>query len=75
MIYWYILKLINNTWIMLRKSLSALKWSKLYCKLKKYEFGKLNIKYLGHKIIDSIVLVDPAKIEAISTWPEPSCVG
>ena len=46
----------------------------MYCKLKKCEFGKRQIKYLGYKISDGTVSVDPAKTEAISTWPEPSCV-
>ena len=48
--------------------------SKLYCKLKKYEFKKCHIKYLGQKISDGTVLVDPTKTEAISTWPEPFCM-
>ena len=41
--------------------------SKLYCEFKKCEFGKHWIKYLGHKISDSIVFIDPAKTEAIGT--------
>ena len=40
----------------------------------KYKFKKSWIKCLGHKISDSMVSVDPAKTEAINTWPEPPCV-
>ena len=73
MIYWYILKLINKTQILF-KEFELIKQSKLYCKLKEYDFKKYQIKYLVHKISDGIVLVDLAKTEAISAWSEPSCV-
>ena len=73
MIYWYILKLIDNTQITFGEFLSIS--GSLNC----IENSKINIwkglvKYLGHKISNSIVLIDPAKTEAISIWPEPSCV-
>ena len=35
---------------------------------------KALIKYLGHKVSDGTVSVDPTKTEAISTWLQPSCV-
>ena len=46
----------------------------MYCKLKKCELRKRWIKYLGHEISDGTVLVELAKTEAISTWPEPCCM-
>jgi len=58
----------------LRSVFEKIRQSKLFCKLKKCEFGKTKIKYLGHEIANGTVSVDPAKTEAISTWPEPSCV-
>ena len=36
-------------------------------------FKKHWIKYLDYKVNYGIVSVDPAKTEAISAWPEPSC--
>ena len=73
MISWYIIELINKTWIILGKFLSAS--DSLNCiENSKYEFKKHQIKYLGYKISDGTVLVDPSKTEAISTWLVPSCV-
>ena len=31
-------------------------------------------KYLGHKVSDSTVSVDPGKTQAIHTWLESSCM-
>ena len=78
MTYWYIMKLLNSTWIILKISLSVS--SILNCinhtdlDSKKKEFEKCQIKCFGHKISIRTVLVDPAKIKALHTWTEPSCM-
>ena len=44
---------------------------KLYAKLRKCDFYKDKIHYLGHIILDEGISVDPEKIEAIMSWPAP----
>ncbi|WVZ95213.1 hypothetical protein U9M48_041007, partial [Paspalum notatum var. saurae] len=43
-------------------------------KLSKCEFAQRQIHYLGHVISQDGVSTDPAKIEAIISWPSPSSV-
>ena len=42
-------------------------------RLKKYDFGRRYIIYLGHRIGVGTVSVDPLKIEGVKTWPTPTC--
>ena len=44
---------------------------KLQAKLKKYEFGKMHAKYLGHVVGSGKLCVDHDKVAAVSIW-EPS---
>ena len=43
----------------------------LYVKLRKCDFYKDRIQYLGHMISNKGISVDPEKIEAIMNWPTP----
>jgi hypothetical protein len=43
-------------------------------KLTKCSFAQTQISYLGHTISAAGVGTDPAKLEAIATWPSPSSV-
>ena len=48
--------------------------AKLYCKLKKYEFGSNSFKYLGLRIANRTVSLDLSKTEAIGNWPAPTYI-
>lgn len=51
--------------------LSLLRNAGLRLKLKKCEFFKDNVHYLGYIIGKSGTATDPAKLQAITDWPEP----
>ena len=55
----------------LREVFHCLRQHELFAKLSKCEFGCKTIGYLGHIISNGGVAVNPAKIEAIKSWPEP----
>ena len=55
----------------LRLTLQFLREHKLYTKLRKCDFYKDRIHYLGHIISHHGIFVDPEKIEAIMNWPTP----
>lgn len=44
----------------------------LYANLKKCEFGRAKIGYLGHVISSSGVEVDQDKVQAVKEWPQPT---
>ena len=46
----------------------------LYAKLKKCDFNKSELLYLGHIIGEFGIKVDPAKISCITEWPTPKNV-
>ena len=52
-------------------TLQLLREHKLYQKLRKCDFYKYKIQYLGHIISEEGISVDPEKIEAIMNWPTP----
>ena len=52
----------------LRLTLKLLKKHKLYAGLRKCDFYKDGIHYLGHIISDKGISVDPEKIEAMMSW-------
>jgi hypothetical protein len=54
--------------------LQCLRENKLYRKLSKCSFYQSRIHYLGHVISNEGITVDPAKVEAIMEWPEPTNV-
>ena len=53
---------------------SRLKQHGLKLKPSKCEFFKSSVRYLGHVVSENGVETDPDKIEALSSWPEPTDV-
>lgn len=58
----------------LRNVLELLRKHKLFAKLSKCTFGQPEIEYLGHVINQHGVATDPAKLEIIQQWPQPTIV-
>ncbi|XP_023638902.1 uncharacterized protein LOC111830637 [Capsella rubella] len=58
----------------LRTVLELLRLHQLFVKLKKCDFGKSEIEYLGHIISGDGVKVDQTKIKAMLEWPLPSTI-
>ncbi|CAA7046019.1 unnamed protein product [Microthlaspi erraticum] len=56
----------------LRKVLERLRSQKLYAKFSKCRFWKREIGFLGHRVSEQGVSVDPEKIAAIQDWPQPT---
>jgi hypothetical protein len=56
----------------LRLVLKCLRENKLFGKMSKYSFYKLNIYYLGHVISDEGIVVDPKKVKDIMECPAPT---
>lgn len=54
--------------------MEILREQKLFVKLKKCEFCKEELEYLGHIISKDGVKVDQAKIKAIVDWPLPTTI-
>ncbi|XP_062108166.1 uncharacterized mitochondrial protein AtMg00860-like [Humulus lupulus] len=48
--------------------LQRLRKKKLYEKFSKCEFGLAKVSFLGHMVLGDIIVVDPAKIEAVKQW-------
>ena len=46
----------------------------LTCKPKKCELFRKKIAFLGHIVSDKGMECDPAKTEAVRSWPVPNCV-
>ncbi|TYK06676.1 pol protein [Cucumis melo var. makuwa] len=59
----------------LHQVLETLRANKLYAKFSKCEFWLKKVTFLGHVVSSEGVSVDPAKIEAITSWPRPSIVS
>ncbi|KAA0051193.1 ty3-gypsy retrotransposon protein [Cucumis melo var. makuwa] len=55
--------------------LETLRANKLYTKFSKCEFWLKKVTFLGHVVSSEGVFVDPAKIEAVTSWPRPSTVS
>ena len=58
----------------LRTVFQCLKSANLKPNPKKCALFQKEVKYLGHIVNATGVAPDPAKIEAVQTWPRPSCV-
>ena len=58
----------------IQKIFSILQKSAVYLKKSKCSFGQTTVGYLGHIISDMGVAVDLEKIQAISSWPQPTTV-
>ncbi|KAL0551634.1 hypothetical protein IC582_010723 [Cucumis melo] len=59
----------------LHQVLETLRANKLYAKFSKFEFWLKKVTFLGHVVSSEGVSVDPAKIEAVTSWPRPSTVN
>ena len=55
----------------LRLKLQLLREHQLYAKMRKCDFSRDRIQYLGHIISEEGIYLDPEKIEAIMNWPTP----
>ncbi|KAL8124244.1 hypothetical protein AgCh_012039 [Apium graveolens] len=58
----------EHLWIVLEIFINE----KLYAKFSKCEFWLREVQFLGHVVSSKGVLVDPAKIEALSNWERPT---
>lgn len=48
---------------------NVLREQKLYANLKNYEFFASKLVFLGYVVLGDGIMVDPNKIEAITSWP------
>ena len=55
----------------MRTVLQALREHQLYAKFSKCKFWLIEMKFFGHVVSASGVLVDPEKVEAIMSWERP----
>ncbi|XP_027171567.1 uncharacterized protein LOC113771150 [Coffea eugenioides] len=51
--------------------LQILREHKLYAKFSKCEFWLTEISFLGHRVSEDGIAVDPAKVEAVMSWKQP----
>ncbi|XP_025679059.1 uncharacterized mitochondrial protein AtMg00860-like [Arachis hypogaea] len=58
----------------LRTVLQVQKEKKLYVKLSKCVFWKREVKFLGDVVSKKGIAVDPAKVEAVMEWKQPTSV-
>ena len=58
----------------LRLVLQTLRENMLYAKLSKCEFWLEKVSFLGHFVSKEGISVDPAKVEAVRSWPSPKNV-
>jgi len=58
----------------LRTVLETLRKHQLYAKFSKCEFWLSQVAFLDHVISTEGISVDPAKIEAVQGWKQPTCV-
>ena len=58
----------------LRVILQLLRDYQLYAKFSKCEFWLTEVRFLGHVVSASSVLVDPEKVEAVMSWERPKSV-
>ncbi|XP_071921742.1 uncharacterized protein [Coffea arabica] len=51
--------------------LQILREHKLYAKFSKCEFWLTEISFLGHRVSEDGIAMDPAKVEAVTNWKQP----
>lgn len=56
----------------LLKVLDRLKEAGLKISLDKCQFGQTRVKYVGHIVSADGVAADPEKVQAVTTWPQPT---
>jgi hypothetical protein len=55
----------------LREVLGRLREQQLFAKPSKCEFGKAEIAFLGHRVSQAGVKMEPTKVQAVVDWPQP----
>ena len=77
LVFFYIL-IYNSTWVEhlhhVQLILQVLRHNKLAVKHSKCSSGATTVDYLGHIISNSMVAMDPAKVEAVQGWSRPCSV-
>ena len=58
----------------MRVVLQLLRDHQLYTKFSKCEFWLTKVRFLGHVVSTSRVLVDPEKVEAMMSWEIPKSI-
>nr|GFD29071.1 retrotransposon protein, putative, Ty3-gypsy subclass [Tanacetum cinerariifolium] len=58
----------------LRTVLQTLRQEKLYAKFSKCEFWLSSVAFIGHIVSAEGIMMDPAKVDAITKWPRPTSV-
>ena len=58
----------------MRAVLSVLRKHSLFLKRSKCSFAERSVTYLGHIISADGVAMDPSKIEAVQSWPQPRSI-
>jgi hypothetical protein len=65
----------NASWsdhlIHVKAALESLKANRLFSKQSKCSFGTTTVTYLGHVISAEGVAMHSAKVEVITSWPQP----
>lgn len=59
----------------LREVLLVLRCDKLFATLKKCAFGSPQVHFLGYIVSAEGLAVDPDKVSAIKSWPEPRTIS
>lgn len=59
----------------LRLVLEVLRQERLYAKLSKCQFFQTEVDFLGHKVSNGHIKVDPVKVAAVAEWPRPTSVA
>jgi hypothetical protein len=57
-----------------RWALEKLRENQLFAKMKKCEWMQTEVAYLGHRISQGKVAIDPEKVKAVRDWPIPTTV-
>lgn len=69
--YWFTTPLGNNVYNMWNLCSTPWKTHRLFAKETKCSFGKTQVEYLGHVILEQGVAMDLTKVSAVKQWPVP----
>ena len=59
----------------LKRVFQVLREHELYMKKEKCSFAKQEVEFLGHRIKDGKLMMDPAMVQAIQEWQPPTKVS
>jgi transposase InsO family protein len=57
-----------------KEVLQRLRNNRLYCALEKCEFHTTEVEFLGYRISPGGIMMDPAKVQAVTDWPPPTSI-